>query len=180
MSDPRNTAILAGGCFWCVEAVFDMLDGVEQVESGYIGGHVANPSYKQVCSGDTGHAEAIRIRFDPARISYAELLDGLFHVHDPTQLNRQGNDVGSQYRSAIFVLDEAQRQAAQAAIAAAQSEWPAPIVTTIEDGTQPFTVAEDYHQDYFAANGASNPYCSYVVAPKVKKFREKYARRLKS
>jgi peptide-methionine (S)-S-oxide reductase len=175
-----QTAILAGGCFWCIEAVFDMLDGVAIVESGYIGGSVANPTYKQICTGTTGHAEAIRVTFDPAKLSYAEVLDCLFHVHDPTQLNRQGNDVGTQYRSAIFVVDDSQRQQAQAAIAAAQADWPAPIVTTIEDGTQPFTVAEDYHQEYFVNNGGSNPYCSYVVAPKVKKFREKYAGRLKS
>lgn len=174
-----QTAILAGGCFWCVEAVFDMLRGVESVESGYIGGHVANPTYKQICNGDTGHAEAIRIRFDPAQVSFGELLDCLFHVHDPTQLNRQGNDVGTQYRSAIFALDDSQRAEARAAIASAQSDWPAPIVTTIEDGCQPFTVAEDYHQEYFANQGASNAYCSVVVAPKVRKFREKYAGRLK-
>ena len=175
-----ETATFAAGCFWCYEAMFDDLDGVLSVESGYIGGHVANPTYKQVCGGDTGHAEAIRIVFDPAKISYAELLDVLFHVHDPTTLNRQGNDVGTQYRSAIFPHGPEQRAAAEAAIKAAQPDWPQPIVTTIEDGDQPWYPAEDYHQEYFANNGDSNPYCAFVVAPKVKKFREKYRGRPKS
>ena len=173
-------ATFAAGCFWCYEAIYDDLKGVTSVESGYIGGHVANPTYKQICNGDTGHAEAIRIEFDPEQISYAELLDILFHVHDPTTLNRQGNDVGTQYRSAIFPHSSEQRAAAEQAIAAAGSEWPAPIVTTIEDGDATWYPAEDYHQEYFANNGDANPYCSFVVAPKVKKFREKYRDRLKS
>jgi peptide-methionine (S)-S-oxide reductase len=175
----QDTAIFAAGCFWCVEAVFDMLQGVELVEPGYIGGHVPNPTYKRICDGDTGHAEAIRIHFDPARVSYDDLLELFFHVHDPTQLNRQGNDVGTQYRSAIFPLSPEQAEAARAAIAKAEADWPRPIVTTIEDGAQPFTVAEDYHHDYFERVGTSNPYCAGVVAPKVRKFREKYAGRLK-
>jgi peptide-methionine (S)-S-oxide reductase len=174
-----QTAILAGGCFWCVEAVYDSLRGVSAVESGYIGGQVENPSYKQVCDGNTGHAEAIRIAFDPAQISYADLLEIFFTVHDPTQLNRQGNDVGTQYRSAIFPLDVEQEQAARAAISAAQADWPAPIVTTLEPGSQTFYVAEDYHQEYFARVGAGNAYCTYVVAPKVAKFRKSYADKLK-
>ena len=130
MTNQQN-ATLAGGCFWCTEAVFLQLDGVQGVESGYIGGHVENPSYKQVCSGTTGHAEAIRVRFDPARIGYGDLLDVFFATHDPTQLNRQGNDVGTQYRSAIFPDGAEQEAEARAAIVRAQPDWPAPIVTTI-------------------------------------------------
>lgn len=172
-----ETAILAAGCFWCVEAVFDDLIGVMSVESGYIGGHVENPTYRQVCEEPTGHAEAVRITFDPAQISYEELLDVFFHVHDPTTLNRQGNDVGEQYRSAIFTLNEAQAAAAAKAIAAAQPEWPSPIVTQVAPATR-FWEAEDYHQEYFA-NNPNQPYCSAVVGPKVRKFRQKYADRLK-
>ena len=173
-------ATLAAGCFWCYEAIYDDVRGVHSVESGYIGGHVANPTYKQVCGGDTGHAEAIRIEFDPAQVSYDELLDIFFHIHDPTTLNRQGNDVGTQYRSAIFPHSDEQRRTAEAAIERARGEWPNPIVTTIEDGDATWYPAENYHQEYFANNADSNPYCSFVVAPKVKKFREKYRDRLKS
>ena len=126
-------AIFAGGCFWCTEAVFKQLAGVQSVESGYIGGHVVDPSYKEVCGGCTGHAEAIRISFDPDVIGYGDLLDIFFATHDPTQLNRQGNDIGTQYRSAVFPMDDAQRAEAEAAIARAQADWPAPIVTTLED-----------------------------------------------
>ena len=172
-----ETAILAAGCFWCVEAVFDDLIGVKSVESGYIGSHVDNPTYRQVCEEPTGHAEAVRITFDPAEISYDELLDVFFHVHDPTTLNRQGNDVGEQYRSAIFTLNDAQKLSAEKAIAAAQAEWPNPIVTQVVPATR-FWEAEDYHQEYFA-NNPNQPYCSAVVGPKVRKFREKYAARLK-
>jgi peptide-methionine (S)-S-oxide reductase len=179
MTMARQIATLAGGCFWCVEAVFDDVIGIESVESGYIGGAVADPSYKQVCGGDTGHAEAVRIVFDPDVIVYDDLLDIFFHVHDATQLNRQGNDVGTQYRSAIFPHDEAQRAAAVAAIARAQAEAPRPVVTTIEDGDAPWYVAEDYHQEYFERQGAGNPYCMAVVAPKLAKFRKSYAERLK-
>ena len=175
-----ETATFAAGCFWCYEAMFDALQGVHSVESGYIGGHVPEPTYKAVCGGDTGHAEAIRVVFDPQVVSYDELLDVLFHVHDPTTLNRQGNDSGTQYRSAIFPHADAQRESAVAAIAAAQADWPSRIVTSIEDGSQTWYPAEDYHQEYFVNNGGANPYCSMVVAPKVRKFREKYAGRLKS
>jgi peptide-methionine (S)-S-oxide reductase len=174
----QEIATLAGGCFWCVEAVFDDIVGVSDVESGYTGGRVADPTYKQVCAGDTGHAEAIRIAFDPDVISYDDILDIFFHIHDPTQLNRQGNDVGTQYRSAIFPHSEAQKQSAQAAIARAQADWDAPVVTTIE-AEAPWYVAEDYHQEYFERQGSSNPYCMAVVAPKLQKFRKSYAARLK-
>jgi peptide-methionine (S)-S-oxide reductase len=173
-----QTATLAAGCFWCVEAVFDGLAGVESVESGYIGGHVTNPTYKQVCGGDTGHAEAIRIVFDPAVVSLDEILDIFFEIHNPTQLNRQGNDVGTQYRSAIFPHSSEQDVAARAAIGRAQPDHPRPIVTTIEPLAE-WYVAEDYHQEYFEREGASNPYCQIVVAPKLAKFRKKHADRLK-
>jgi peptide-methionine (S)-S-oxide reductase len=174
----HEIATLAGGCFWCVEAVFDDVIGVDSVESGYTGGTVANPTYKQVCGGDTGHAEAIRIAFDPAVISYDDILDIFFHIHDPTQLNRQGNDVGTQYRSAIFPHSPAQDDSARKAIERAQVDWNKPIVTTIE-AEAPWYVAEDYHQEYFEREGNSNPYCMAVVAPKLQKFRKSYAARLK-
>lgn len=173
-----ETATLAAGCFWCVEAVFDGLAGVESVESGYIGGHTANPTYKEVCSGATGHAEAIRVVFDPAVISFDEVLDIFFEIHDPTQLNRQGNDIGTQYRSAIFPHSPEQEAAAHAAIARAQADHAQPIVTTIEPLAD-WYVAEDYHQEYFEREGAANPYCQVVVAPKLAKFRKKHADRLK-
>ncbi len=171
-------ATLAGGCFWCIEAIYDSLRGVSRVESGYIGGHVDDPTYKQVCDGTTGHAEAIRVTFDPAVISYDDLLDIFFEIHDPTQLNRQGNDVGTQYRSAIFVYDEGQRLSAQLAISRNTSKFALPIVTDVADATE-FYVAEAYHQDYFVREGAGNSYCSYVVAPKVAKFRKSRAELLK-
>lgn len=171
-------ATLAGGCFWCTEAVFNDVIGVESVESGYIGGHIPNPSYKRVCDGDTGHAEAIRITFDPAVISYADLLDIFFHTHDPTQLNRQGNDIGTQYRSAIFPHSPAQEAAARAAMERAQADWPDAIVTTIEPLGEWYP-AEDYHREYFARVGDQNPYCTAVIAPKLRKFRKSYAERLK-
>ena len=173
-----ETAIFAGGCFWCTEAVFKSLAGVESVESGYIGGSVANPTYKQVCSGDTGHAEAIRIGYDPAAISYADLLDVFFATHDPTQLNRQGNDIGTQYRSAIFPLDETQAAAAEAAIARAQPDWPAPIVTRVEPASTWYP-AEDYHQDYWDGEGQRNPYCMAVIPPKLAKLRKGFSERLR-
>jgi peptide-methionine (S)-S-oxide reductase len=172
-------AILAGGCFWCTEAVFQKLRGVSNVESGYLGGTVENPTYKQVCSGNTGHAEAIRIHYDPAEIDYSDLLDIFFATHDPTQLNRQGNDIGTQYRSAIFPLDAAQREAATAAIARAQPDWPAPIVTTIE-GPATWYPAEDYHQDYWTGEGQRNPYCLAVIPPKLQKLTKKFSARLVS
>ncbi|NOW47165.1 peptide-methionine (S)-S-oxide reductase [Novosphingobium sp. SG751A] len=171
-------AIVAGGCFWCVEAVFRQLAGVRNVESGYIGGAVENPTYKQVCSGATGHAEAIRITFDPAVLSYGALLDVFFATHDPTQLNRQGNDVGTQYRSAIFPLDAVQSAEAETAILRAQKDWPAPIVTTIEP-IAPWYPAEDYHQDYWVGEGQRNPYCLAVIPPKLAKLKKGFADRLK-
>ncbi|GAB4501549.1 MAG: peptide-methionine (S)-S-oxide reductase MsrA [Anaerolineales bacterium] len=169
-----QTATLAGGCFWCLEAIFDDLRGVLSVESGYSGGHVANPSYKQVCSGATGHAEAVRITFNPAEISYADLLRVFFTIHDPTSLNRQGADVGTQYRSAIFYHDEPQKQSAEAVIRELESLrlWPDPIVTSLEK-MDLFYPAEDYHQEYFA-NNPNQPYCQAVVAPKVAKFRKQF------
>ena len=170
-------AIFAGGCFWCTEAVFGQLQGVSGVESGYLGGHVVDPTYKQVCSGDTGHAEAIRIAFDESVISYADLLDIFFATHDPTQLNRQGGDVGTQYRSAIFPLDDTQRAEAEAGIARAQSDWPAPIVTTIE-GPATWYPAEDYHQEYWSGEGQRNPYCLAVIPPKLAKLKKGFAERL--
>ena len=172
-------AIFAGGCFWCTEAVFKQLSGVHSVESGYIGGAVENPTYKQVCSGTTGHAEAIRIGFDPAVIGYTDLLDIFFATHDPTQLNRQGNDIGTQYRSAIFPLDDAQRDEAEAAISRAQPDWPAPIVTTIE-GPATWYPAEDYHQDYWDGEGQRNPYCLAVIPPKLMKLKKGFAEKLAS
>lgn len=175
----EELATLAGGCFWCVEAVFDDVIGVSDVESGYIGGHVDNPSYKQVCGGDTGHAEAVRIRFDPAVISYDDVLDIFFHIHDPTQLNRQGNDVGPQYRSAVFPHSAEQEASARAAIARVGAELPQPVVTTIEP-LATWYPAEDYHQEYFEREGSRNPYCMAVVAPKLQKFRKSYAARLKN
>jgi peptide-methionine (S)-S-oxide reductase len=175
----EQIATLAGGCFWCVEAVFDDVIGVNSVESGYTGGNVVNPTYRQVCGGDTGHAEAIRVHFDADLISYGELLDIFFAVHDPTQLNRQGNDIGPQYRSAIFPHSPEQEAEAKAAIARAQQDWDKAIVTTIEpEGA--WYPAEDYHQEYFAREGDKNPYCQVVVAPKLAKFRKSHAARLKN
>ena len=175
----HETAIFAGGCFWCTEAVFQSLAGVETVESGYIGGQVANPTYKQVCGGDTGHAEAIRITFDPAVISSDDLLGVHFATHDPTTLNRQGNDVGTQYRSALFPLDAAQGDAARAAIERAQADWPSPIVTTIEPPATWYP-AEDYHQSYWDGEGQRNPYCMAVIPPKLAKLRKGFADRLRT
>jgi peptide-methionine (S)-S-oxide reductase len=172
-------ATLAGGCFWCVEAVFDDLGGILSVESGYSGGHVANPTYKQVCSDTTGHAEAVQLTFDPAAISYKDILNIFFAVHDPTTLNRQGNDVGSSYRSAIFYHSDEQKAIAQEVIRklTAQKLWPNPIVTEVTKFDK-FYIAEDYHQEYFA-NNPDQPYCRVVVAPKVAKFRKQYFDRLK-
>lgn len=170
-------AIFAGGCFWCTEAVFQQLEGVEAVESGYIGGHIADPTYKAVCSGDTGHAEAIKIAFDPEIIGYGDLLDIFFATHDPTQLNRQGNDVGTQYRSAIFPLSDAQRAEAQSGIERAQGDWSDPIVTTIEDADIWYP-AEDYHQEYWDGEGQRNPYCMAVIPPKLQKLKKGFADRL--
>jgi peptide-methionine (S)-S-oxide reductase len=180
MKDDRlETATLAAGCFWCVEAVFDDLEGVEDVVSGYSGGHKENPTYQEVCSETTGHAEVAQIRFDPAVLSYADLLRVFFSVHDPTTLNRQGNDIGSSYRSAIFYHSEEQRRTAQKIIDEVTNEgiYDDPIVTEVAQ-FEKFWPAEDYHQEYFA-NNPNQPYCTAVVAPKVAKFRRKYADRLK-
>ena len=169
---------VAGGCFWCTEAVFKDVIGVESVESGYIGGHVASPTYQQVCGGDTGHAEAIRIGFDPEQLSLHDLFDIFFATHDPTQLNRQGNDVGTQYRSAIFPASDEQEREAQAAIARAGEDYGA-IVTTIEPMTEWYS-AEGYHQDYWDTAGRSNPYCMAVIPPKLQKLRKSFAARSKA
>lgn len=174
-----SVATLAGGCFWCLEAVFDELNGVHSVESGYSGGRVPNPTYHEVCDGDTGHAEVVQVTFDPAIASYRDLLTVFFTIHDPTTLNRQGNDVGTQYRSAIFYHDEEQKRTAEAVIAEMEAAklWDAPIVTEVTP-FQAFYRAEDYHQEYFVHN-RFQPYCQFVVAPKVAKFRQKFAERLK-
>ncbi len=174
-----EVATLAGGCFWCTEAVFKDVIGVEKVESGYIGGSVPNPTYKQVCSGATGHAEAIRVTFDADQVSYGDILDMFFATHDPTQLNRQGNDVGTQYRSAIFPHDDAQAAESVAAMARAADGWPAPIVTTIEP-LSTWYPAEDYHQDYWDSEGQRNPYCIAVIPPKLAKLRKSFAARSKT
>lgn len=175
----QQVAILAGGCFWCTEAIYLDVAGVGQVESGYIGGAVADPTYKQVCNGDTGHAEAVKVSFDPEVIAYGDLLDIFFATHDATQLNRQGGDVGTQYRSAIFPQSEEQRDAAEAAIARANEEQSGRVVTTIEPDA-PWYPAEDYHHNYFERAGAGNPYCQAVIAPKLQKFRKSYQARLKN
>jgi peptide-methionine (S)-S-oxide reductase len=170
-----ESATLAGGCFWCLEAVYDDLKGVKRVVSGYAGGDMPSPSYKQVCSGTTGHAEVVQIDYDPAVVSYRELLKIFFTIHDPTTLNRQGADIGTQYRSAIFYHDEAQKRAAQEIIAELESEgvFANPIVTEVT-ALDTFYAAEDYHQDYYA-NNPNQPYCQVVVAPKLAKFRKKFA-----
>jgi peptide-methionine (S)-S-oxide reductase len=175
----KEVATLAGGCFWCLEAVFEQVQGVERVVSGYCGGTVTNPSYHQVCAGDTGHAEVVQVTFDPAVVSFSDLLDVFFGTHDPTTRNRQGADVGTQYRSAIFYHSPQQREAAERKIAAlnAANIWDAPIVTEVAP-CQAFYPAEDYHQGYFRAN-PGQPYCQAVVGPKVAKFRKQFASRLK-
>lgn len=174
-----RTAVLGGGCFWCLEAVFDRLRGVHAVESGYAGGRSANPSYAEVCNGDTGHAEVARVTFDPDALSFRDLLKVFFAIHDPTTKDRQGNDVGTQYRSVIFCQTPEQRADAEAVIAElGRAElWRDPIVTQVEDSAT-FYPAEGYHQRYFERNPAQ-PYCQYVVAPKVAKFRKEFVERLK-
>ncbi|MDB4947375.1 MAG: peptide methionine sulfoxide reductase [Gemmatimonadetes bacterium] len=175
----REVATLAGGCFWCIEAVFDELKGVEQVASGYTGGHVQNPTYEQVCGKRTGHAEAIQITFDPSVVSYRELLEVFFTVHDPTTKDRQGNDVGPQYRSAIFYHSPEQQATAVEVMAQVQRDdiWDGKVVTELAPAGA-FYPAEAYHQEYFARN-PNQPYCAFVVAPKVAKFRRKYMEQLK-
>ena len=176
----HEVATLAGGCFWCIESVFNRMRGVESAVSGYMGGHTLNPTYKDICRGDTGHAEVVQVGFDPAQISYRNLLEMFFALHDPTQKNRQGNDVGTQYRSAIFYHSPEQQAEATAVIAELTTEraFAEPIVTEVV-AAQIFYPAEDYHQGYFDAN-PNQAYCQYVVAPKVVKARAKFADRLKS
>ncbi len=178
-SPNREVATLAGGCFWCLEAVFDDLQGVESVVSGYAGGHVLNPSYKDICTGRTGHAEVVQITFDPAVVSFRDLLQVFFTIHDPTTLNRQGADVGTQYRSAIFYHSTQQKTTAEHVIAEinAAGIWGAPIVTQVAP-IDVFYAAEDYHQEYYSRN-PYQPYCQVVIAPKVAKFRKHYVERLK-
>jgi peptide-methionine (S)-S-oxide reductase len=176
----KEFATLAGGCFWCLEAVYKELRGVERVVSGYAGGHVSNPTYREVCEGTTGHAEVVQITFDPSKASYRELLEVFFTIHDPTTLNRQGADVGTQYRSAVFYHTPEQRETAEQVIAEMTAErvWDSPIVTEVTP-LDTFYPAEDYHQDYFEKN-PTQPYCRAVVAPKVSKFRKLFLDRLKA
>lgn len=178
-NDRLETATLAAGCFWCVEAVFDDLRGVEDVVSGYSGGHTENPTYREVCDGNTGHAEVTQIRFDPSVIGFADILRVFFAVHDPTTLNRQGPDFGTQYRSAIFYQSDEQKRVAEEVIDEVTKEgvYDDPIVTEVKP-LEKFWPAEDYHQEYFA-NNPNQPYCAAVVAPKVAKFRKKFVDRLK-
>jgi peptide-methionine (S)-S-oxide reductase len=172
-------ATLGGGCFWCLEAVFDQVQGVESVESGYMGGERPDPTYEAVCTGTTGHAEVVQTRFNPGIITYRELLEIFFGIHDPTTLNRQGNDVGTQYRSAIFYHSPEQKATAQQVIDALTKEqlFHNPIVTEVVPASQ-FYPAEDYHQEYFVRN-PSQPYCAYLISPKVAKFRERFTKKLK-
>lgn len=175
----QETATLGGGCFWCLEAVYERMEGVLSVTSGYMGGQSENPTYEDVCTGRTGHAEVVQITFDPGVTTYRDILDVFFAIHDPTTRDRQGNDVGPQYRSVIFTHSDEQRAVAEEAIREldAASAWEGPIVTEIRPAAR-FYRAEDYHQEYFR-NNAQQPYCAYVVAPKVRKFREKFTNRLK-
>ena len=178
METRREVATLAGGCFWCLEAVYEQLRGVEKVVSGYAGGHVPNPTYRAVCEGTTGHAEVVQVTFDPSVVSYREILEVFFTIHDPTTLNRQGADVGTQYRSAIFTHSPGQADEAERAKAEAQRLWDDPIVTEIAPLGE-FYPAEDYHQEYYR-NNQRQPYCQVVIAPKVSKFRKQYLDRLKA
>lgn len=171
-------ATLGGGCFWCLEAVYQELNGVLQVESGYAGGHVENPGYEEVCEGRTGHAEVVRIGFDPALVSYREILEIFFTIHDPTTLNRQGNDVGTQYRSVIYFHSPQQHDTARQVIAEMANVWDAPIVTELAPAG-PFFKAETYHQNYYRQNPMQG-YCAFIVAPKVAKFRATFADKLKN
>ncbi len=179
-NNQMEVATLAGGCFWCLEAVYDQLRGVVDVVSGYMGGHVQNPTYSAVCNGTTGHAEVVQVTFDPSVVTFADLLNVFFTIHDPTTLNRQGNDIGTQYRSAIFYHSPEQQATAEQVIGAVTDAgiWSNPIVTEIVP-LEPFYAAEDYHQEYFA-NNPYQPYCQVVVAPKVSKFRSKFIAQLKA
>ena len=176
----EQTAIFGGGCFWCIEAVFNRLRGVKQAVSGYMGGHVDKPSYRQVCNGDTGHVEVVRVTFDPAEITFRDLLEVFFSMHDPTTLNAQGNDVGEQYRSVIFFSsDEQQREAEETIAALTESKaFPEPIVTAVEPATT-FFEAEGYHQEYFD-NNRTKPYCQFVIAPKLKKFEKQFGEKMRA
>ncbi len=178
MSNPAS-ATLAGGCFWCIESAFNQVQGIELATSGYAGGEVDSPTYEQVCKGDTGHAEVVRLTYYPDQISYREILEIFFALHDPTQLNRQGNDVGTQYRSAIFYHDDEQKAEAEKIIAEITEEqiWPNPVVTEVTPLNNYFA-AEDYHQSYFK-NNPQNQYCAMVVAPKLAKFKKTFAQRLR-
>jgi peptide-methionine (S)-S-oxide reductase len=177
MTNQSEVAILGGGCFWCLEAVYLEVRGVTRVESGYMGGHELDPSYEQVCAGTTGHAEVVRVEFDPQLISYRDILEVFFTIHDPTTLNRQGNDVGTQYRSVIFFNSPGQETVARQVMAEMANVWDAPIVTELAPA-ETWYKAEDYHQDYFRQHPLQG-YCAFVVAPKVAKFRKTFANRLK-
>jgi len=177
MATNLEEATLAGGCFWCLEAVYEQVEGVESVESGYSNGHVENPGYEQVCSGDTGHAEVVRLRFDPSRISYREVLEIFFTIHDPTTPNRQGNDVGTQYRSGIYFHDPQQERTAREVMAEANRAHGGRVVTELAP-VRNYWRAEAYHQHYYA-NHPDQGYCAFVVGPKVEKFRKTFAARLK-
>ena len=180
MDNKTKVAMLAGGCFWCLEAPFQTLKGVKKVVSGYMGGHLKNPDYKAVCTGTTGHAEVIAVHYDPAEISYRDLLEVFFALHDPTTTNRQGNDRGTQYRSAVFYATEAEQQAALEVIAELDAEqvWPDPVVTQVVP-VEIFYPAEEYHQRYFERN-PDQPYCMAVIGPKLTKLRAKFSSRLKA
>jgi peptide-methionine (S)-S-oxide reductase len=174
------TAIFGGGCFWCIEAVFQRLRGVKEAVSGYMGGQVENPTYRQVCNGDTGHVEVVRVKFDPNEIAYRDLLEVFFAVHDPTTVNRQGNDVGEQYRSVIFYTSKQQEQEAEDTIAALNEAkaFPEPIVTSVEPASA-FYMAEGYHQEYFD-NNRTQPYCQFVIAPKLRKFEKDFGEKMRA
>jgi peptide-methionine (S)-S-oxide reductase len=176
----EQTITLGGGCFWCIEAVFQRLTGVTHVESGYMGGHIDNPTYRQVCGGDSGHVEVLRVTFDPDQISLRDLLDVFFAVHDPTTLNRQGNDTGEQYRSVIFTNDDEQQRVAEETIdeLTAFKAFPEPIVTAVEPASK-FYKAEDYHQNYYNEN-SRQPYCMFVISPKLEKLEKKFAEKLRA
>lgn len=177
MAERQEVATLGGGCFWCLEAVYDEVQGVEKVVSGYAGGEVENPTYRAVCTGKTGHAEVVQVTYDPDEISFREILEIFFVIHDPTTLNRQGADVGTQYRSAIFYHDEEQREIAEEVIAEVSEAWDDPIVTELAP-IPPFYRAEDYHQDYYENNPAQ-PYCQVVIRPKLAKFRKTFSEKRK-
>ena len=176
----EQTATFGGGCFWCIEAVFQRLTGVTHVESGYMGGHVDNPIYRQVCGGDTGHVEVVRITYNPEQISYRDLLEVFFTVHDPTTLNQQGNDVGEQYRSVIFYENEEQQRIAEDKLGelTEAKAFPEPIVTAVEPASK-FYKAEDYHQNYYNEN-SRQPYCMFVISPKLAKFEKKFGEKMRA